>query len=55
MTSNITADASNIYLMTTSDMAVGGGGPAFTDPPYAYALDAATGIAAAVTSGAGPQ
>jgi pectate lyase len=55
LTANITADASNVYQMTTSDMAVGGGGPAFTDPPYEYELEAAAAIPDAVSSGAGPQ
>ncbi|HTV17542.1 MAG TPA: hypothetical protein VMG12_02695 [Polyangiaceae bacterium] len=55
LTANITADESNIYQMTTSDMAVGGGGTAFTDPPYEYTLDAAAGVPAAVEAGAGPQ
>jgi pectate lyase len=55
LTSNITAGADNLYQATTGEMAVGGGGPAFTDPPYEYTLEPAAGIAAAVTSGAGPQ
>jgi pectate lyase len=54
-TANITADASNVYLETTSDRATGGGGVAFTDPPYDYTVDDANGIPAAVASGAGPQ
>lgn len=55
LTSNITADASNVYQATTSDMVVGGGGPAFTDPPYEYTLDDAAAVPAAVSAAAGPQ
>jgi pectate lyase len=55
LTANISADNSNIYDATTSDMATGGGGPAFTDPPYDYILDDGAGVPAAVTSGAGPH
>jgi pectate lyase len=57
-TANITAGNSNIYDATTSDQAVGGGGPAFTDPPYNYVLDNAAGIPASITNpatGAGPH
>jgi pectate lyase len=55
LTSNITAGATNTYQMITGEMAVGGEGPAFTDPPYEYTLDPTAGIPAAVSSGAGPQ
>jgi pectate lyase len=55
LTANITADASNTYLNTTSDQATGGGGPAFTEAPYQYTLDESAGIPAAVTLGAGPH
>jgi pectate lyase len=55
LTANITADASNTYLNTTSDRLTGGGGPAFTDAPYPYTLDDAAGIPEAVTLGAGPH
>jgi pectate lyase len=55
LTANISAGATNTYRNTTSDQAVGGGGPAFLDPPYDYTLDDAAGIPDAVTSGAGPQ
>jgi pectate lyase len=55
MTSNITAGATNTYQAITGEMVVGGGGPAFTDPPYEYTLDPTAGIPAAVSSGAGPQ
>jgi pectate lyase len=54
-TANISAGDTNIYQNTTNDQSTGGGGPAFTDPPYEYTLDAADGVPAAVTSGAGPQ
>jgi pectate lyase len=54
-TSNINAGATNTYQAVTGEMAVGGGGPAFTDPPYDYTLDPTAGIPAAVSSGAGPQ
>lgn len=54
-TANISADASNIYVETTSDQATGGGGPAFVDPPYEYAVDDAAGVPAAVMAEAGPR
>jgi pectate lyase len=54
-TAFITAGESNLYIATTSDQAVGGGGTPFTDPPYDYELEDAATIEAAVTSGAGPQ
>lgn len=54
-TANITATASNVYSQTTGLQATGGGGPAFTTPPYPYVLDDASGIPAAIKSGAGPQ
>jgi len=57
LTANIQADASNIYVDTTSDRSVGGGGPPAPALPYDYAaaLEDAAGIPAAVTSGAGPH
>jgi pectate lyase len=54
-TANISATATNVYRQTKGEAATGGGGPAFTNPPYTYTLDDANGLAAAVTSGAGPQ
>jgi pectate lyase len=54
-TAFITAGASNLYIATTSDQAVGGGGTPFTDPPYDYTLEQAATVEASVTSGAGPQ
>jgi len=55
LTANITADASNVYIQTTSDRATGGGGPAFTAAPYDYTLDDAALVADAVQAGAGPR
>ena len=57
LTANIQADDSNVYLNTTSDRSVGGGGPPAPALPYDYAaaLEDAAGIPAAVTSGAGPH
>jgi hypothetical protein len=55
LTANITADASNVYIQTTSDRATGGGGPAFTAAPYEYPLDDAALVAEAVQAGAGPR
>lgn len=55
LTANITADASNLYIQTTSDRATGGGGPAFTAAPYEYALEDAALVAEAVQAGAGPR
>jgi pectate lyase len=57
-TANITANNTNVYINTTSDMATGGGGQPFTNPPYQYVLDNANAIAAAVQNpdtGAGPH
>ena len=55
LTANIDADASNVYIETTSDRATGGGGPAFTAAPYEYALEDAALVAEAVQAGAGPR
>jgi pectate lyase len=54
-TANITATTSNVYSQTSGLEATGGGGPAFTSPPYTYVLDDANGVPAAIKSGAGPQ
>jgi pectate lyase len=54
-TANVTAGNSNTYDGTTGDRVTGGGGQAFTDPPYNYVLDNAAGVPAAITSGAGPH
>jgi len=53
-TAFITA-TNNAYNNTTGTRATGGGGTAFTTPPYAYTLDAASSVQAAVQSGAGPK
>lgn len=55
LTANINADASNVYIATTSDRATGGGGAAFTTAPYAYVLEDAALVAEAVQAGAGPR
>ena len=54
MTSFITAN-NNLYTNTTGTKATGGGGTAFTMPPYTYTLDDASTVQAAVMAGAGPQ
>jgi pectate lyase len=56
-TANIEADASNLYVDTTSDRATGGGGPPPPALPYEYdaVLDDAANIPALVTSAAGPK
>jgi pectate lyase len=53
-TANITAN-NNVYDTTTGTKATGGGGPAFTNPPYAYTLDAASAVPGIVQAQAGPQ
>ena len=55
LTANITADESNVYVETTSDRAVGGGGPAFEVAPYEYELEDAALVADAVQASAGPR
>jgi len=45
----------SIYNNTTGTQVTGGGGPAFTDPPYEYTLDAADAVPALVEAGAGPK
>lgn len=54
-TAFISAGPSNRYDNTTSDQAVGGGGTAFTDPPYAYTLDNVDDIAEQVRAEVGPR
>jgi pectate lyase len=57
-TANVTAGNTNVYLNTTGDRVTGGGGQAFTNPPYQYVLDNSNGVAAAVqnpNTGAGPH
>ena len=45
----------NVYTNCTGTEATGGGGTAFTNPPYTATLDAASSVSAAVQSGAGPK
>jgi pectate lyase len=54
-TANIAIGASNLYANVTGNQQTGGGGLAFTEPPYDYRLDPASAVAAAVSSGAGPR
>jgi len=53
-TANISSSG-NAYTNCTGTEATGGGGTAFTTPPYTATLDAASGVSAAVQSGAGPK
>ena len=53
-TSFITA-TNNVYTSTSGLKATGGGGTAFTTPPYAYTPDPTAGLQAAIQSGAGPH
>jgi pectate lyase len=53
-TASITAKG-NIFPGTTGTQATGGGGTAFTTPPYAYTADATTNLQTAIQSGAGPK
>jgi pectate lyase len=53
-TAYITATG-NVYTNCTGTQATGGGGTPFTTPTYAYTMDAAGAVSAAVQSGAGPQ
>jgi pectate lyase len=45
----------NVYDNTSGDQETGGGGPAFTTPPYRYTLDAAAAVPDLVQQGAGPK
>jgi pectate lyase len=45
----------NVYDGTSGTQVTGGGGPAFTDPPYAYTLDDAAAVPELVRGGAGPK
>ena len=45
----------NVYTNCTGTQATGGGGTPFTNPSYTFTLDAASGVSAAVQSGAGPK
>lgn len=53
-TAHITASG-NLYTSVSGDKATGGGGTPFTDPPYAYTLDATANLLAAIQAGAGPK
>jgi pectate lyase len=53
-TANITA-SNNVYTNTSGMQATGGGGPAFTKPPYTYTADPTSGLEAAIRSGVGPR
>ena len=53
-TSFITS-TNNLFSGTSGTQSTGGGGTAFTAPPYAYTPDATAGLQAAIQSGAGPQ
>jgi len=53
-TSFITAN-NNLYTGVTGSRSTGGGGTAFTMPPYTYMLDDTAGLQAAIMAGAGPQ
>ena len=54
MSANITV-MNNIYDNTTGAQSTGGGGAAFTTPPYSYTTQPASEVQAAVQNGAGPQ
>jgi pectate lyase len=53
-TANITS-SNNVYTNTSGMQATGGGGPAFTKPPYTYTADPTSGLEAAIRSGVGPR
>jgi len=53
-TANITA-RDNAYVSTTGKQVDGGGGTAFTDPPYAASMDTANDVPGIVQSCAGPR
>jgi pectate lyase len=53
-TAFITANG-NLYTGTSGSKDTGGGGTAFTTPPYSYTPDATTGLQTAIQSGAGPK
>ena len=53
-TSFITA-TNNVYTNISGTKATGGGGTAFTSPPYAYTPDPTGTLQAAIQSGAGPH
>ncbi|MEO6598829.1 MAG: hypothetical protein ABIQ16_03085 [Polyangiaceae bacterium] len=53
-TANINS-VGNTYTSTTGTKATGGGGPAFTNPPYVFTLEATSALQATIQSGAGPH
>jgi pectate lyase len=53
-TAFITA-SNNLYTKTSGTQATGGGGTAFTTPPYAYTADPTADLQAAIQAGAGPH
>jgi pectate lyase len=53
-TAFITA-TNNLYTKTSGSQATGGGGTAFTTPPYAYTPDPTADLQAAIQAGAGPH
>lgn len=53
-TASITSK-NNSYVNTSGSQETGGGGPAFTSPPYAYTADATSGLEAAIKAGVGPK
>ncbi|MEO8905274.1 MAG: hypothetical protein ABI488_22510 [Polyangiaceae bacterium] len=53
-TSFITA-TNNVYTNTSGLKDTGGGGTAFTAPPYTFTPDSTAGLKAAIQSGAGPH
>jgi pectate lyase len=54
-TSAYITSSGNVYTNCTGTQVTGGGGTPFTAPTYAFTLDTASGVSAAVQSGAGPQ
>jgi pectate lyase len=47
--------SNNLYTKTSGTQATGGGGTAFTTPPYAYTADPTADLQAAIQAGAGPH
>ena len=48
-------EMNNVFTGTSGATATGGGGTAFTNPPYAYTPDTTGGLQAAIQAGAGPH
>jgi len=53
-TANITA-RDNVFKSTSGSQSTGGGGAAFTNPPYSAAMDAASNVPSVVQSCVGPR